>query len=412
MRTVFSLLGFATLLAVGACVTDPVTGDSHFSLVDWTPEEELALGREEAPNVESEYDGPLADLEAHEALGKIVGEIMAHSPRRGDLEPRLRILNSSIPNAFALPGGFVYITRGLLQELEDEASFVFVMGHELGHVEHQHSMRSMSRNAISALPMAPLRLIATGIFGREETPLIDLAGGVLSAPSRIVGLQFDRDEELEADLRGLAYARTLGFDPNDCLALFDVYARLGASAGGASLATLFSTHPSDERRIAELRAAIAGGSVGDRTSSPEYQAVVRALSERKGAFETHDRALERAAAANPGEPAFEEAVALVERAIEEDPEEPLFRVTAGEFHVMQERFDDARRQLTAAFELYESSGVGGGHWKVPLYLGVLDALDGDAEGAIEQLEAAKVLYPRQPIIDQLLVAVREGTTGS
>src|SRR4029453_12798217 len=119
--------------------------EKRFAMVQWSVKEEQALGDQAAPNFEQQFDGALADAAGKESLGSVIKEMAGHSVRKDDFAYQFEILNSSEPNAFALPGGYVYITRGLLEHLESEGEFVGILGHELGHVEHQHSMLQQNK---------------------------------------------------------------------------------------------------------------------------------------------------------------------------------------------------------------------------------------------------------------------------
>ena len=209
LRTFLILLligvGVALSLSSG-CMTDPVTGRRSLGLVNPTDDEEVLQGRQYAPSFVAEYDGVYPDAEAADHLAGIVRRIgaLSHRPR---LPYRFTLLNSSVPNAFALPGGEVFMTRGLLARLGEEAQFAVVMAHEIGHVNHRHSVKAMNDALVVGLGTSVL----AGTLRDEKDR--EVAAGLASAGGGLLLLRFSRDQELEADDRGAEYAYAAGYDP-------------------------------------------------------------------------------------------------------------------------------------------------------------------------------------------------------
>jgi len=196
------LIGLLTLLAVG-CSTNPVTGRQDFVLM--SEAQEIALGRkysaeilEESPEYE---DARLA------LLVQRVGEAIAVNSHRSNLIYRFTVLDSKDVNAFALPGGYIYITRGLLAYLNSEAELAAVLGHEIGHVTARHSVRQQSTATAVGLLGAVLAA-STGVNGADQ--LANMMGTAL-----VRG--YGREHELEADRLGAEYMANSHYDPDAML---------------------------------------------------------------------------------------------------------------------------------------------------------------------------------------------------
>jgi predicted Zn-dependent protease len=136
------LIALALALAAANCATNPVTGQANFVLL--SEEEEIAIGRQEDPKVTDEYGG-LYDDPALQRYVEDIGQRLARVSHRPDLPYFFRIVDSPQINAFALPGGYVYITRGILSYLNSEAELAAVLGHEIGHVTARHSVQCWDR---------------------------------------------------------------------------------------------------------------------------------------------------------------------------------------------------------------------------------------------------------------------------
>jgi len=304
LRTFLILLlvgaGLALVLSPGF-MRDPVTGRRTLGFINPGDAEEVRLGREYAPAFVAANDGVYPDPEVTEALGAIVRRIGALS-HRPSLPYRFTLLNTSIPNAFALPGGEVFLTRGLLVRLEEEAEFAVVMAHEIGHVNHRHAVQSMN----DALVVGLGTTMVTGPLKDERER--EAAAGLAAAGGGLLLLRFSRQQELEADDLGAAYARSAGYDPRRGLEVFRTFARLRREAGAKPgiLDPWLSSHPVDEERIAHMGREIArrwpdlrgeAPVPGLVVTTPRWKALLARVRGAQGAYERLDRARAAAAAA-------------------------------------------------------------------------------------------------------------------
>jgi predicted Zn-dependent protease len=220
-------------------------------------EQEIQLGRESAPQFEKQFGGVYPDQGVQRYVDKVGHSIVTFAGRH-ELPWRFRVLNSDQVNAFALPGGFVYITQGLLFRLENEAELAAILGHETGHVERKHSLQQIARAQNAQLLPA-----LAGIFGGSTV------GDIASVVSQLSLMKYSRNQEKEADLEGLKYIARAGYDPRGMVDAMRVLEKSGGSAPPEFL----STHPDPGNRIEYLTDAIqkdypdrAGeGIVGDRS---------------------------------------------------------------------------------------------------------------------------------------------------
>ncbi len=236
-----------TALWIGGCATNPVTGGSDFVLM--SEDQEIALGRQMHPKMLAET--PLYDDPALAAYVQRVGESVAAKSHRPNLIYRFHLLDSAQVNAFALPGGYIYITRGLLAYLNSEAELAAVLGHEVGHVTVRHSVRQHSAATATNI-LGAVVASAAGVRGAGD--LANIAGTAL-----IRG--YGRDHELEADRLGAEYLARSGYEPD---AMFDVIRVLkNQELFERRLAEredreprvyhgVFSTHPDNDRRLQEV----------------------------------------------------------------------------------------------------------------------------------------------------------------
>jgi predicted Zn-dependent protease len=352
------LLGAAAALVLSpASSRDPVTGRWTLGLFDPTDEEEVRQGESCAASFVAENDGAYPDADLQERLGKIVRRLGSRS-HRPDLPYRFTLLNSSVPNAFALPGGQVFLTRGLLVRLEEEAQFAVVMGHEVGHVNHRHSVRAMNDALVVGLGTTLLRGAAKEERDREAAAgLATLGGGLLL-------LKFSREQELEADDRGIEYAFRCGYDPRRGVEVFRTFARARREAGaaGGPLASWISSHPLDEERIENLQAKLGrlhpslGGTgpvPGTIVTTREWGEGLARLREAHRGYERLDRA--RAAAARALEARDPAGARAALREVEEAgralPGHALFPAVEGAILLGLGDRDAARERLSRAAAL-------------------------------------------------------------
>ena len=244
MRPARALSAVILATALIACAINPVTHKSELSLI--SEDQEIEMGRQSDKEVVATmglYDDPRA-----QAYVATLGKKLAAKSERPNLPWTFRVIDDPVVNAFAIPGGFVYVTRGLMTHLNSEAELAAVMGHEIGHVTAKHSVSQMSR--------AQLAQLGLGI-GSVLDPRVGQAAGILSQGVGLLFLKFGRDDERQADDIGLRYMVNAGYDPRPMADVFDMLGRVSASQSGGRVPNWLSTHPAPEDRRAWAAAKIA-----------------------------------------------------------------------------------------------------------------------------------------------------------
>lgn len=237
---------FLALMAViAACAVNPATGEYEFMLV--SESQEIAMGREADPEVAASM-GLVEDPEL-QAYVSDLGSRLAAISERPQLPWSFKVVDDPVVNAFALPGGFIYVTRGILAHFEDEAELAGVLGHEIAHVTARHSASQMSRQQ--------LQQIGLGV-GMIFSETVREYSGLASAGLQLLNLSYSRGDESEADRIGLTYMARQGYDPDAMIGMFQMLAQVGGGGDGR-VPEWQSTHPYPENRESDIRRSIAEG---------------------------------------------------------------------------------------------------------------------------------------------------------
>ena len=201
MQAGASIAGLATLAAlVAGCATNPATGRREFSLVSAAQEEQM--GREGYPAVLAEY-GAYEDSTTQRYVNE-VGQRLAKVSHLPNLEWHFTVIDDPSVNAFAMPGGYIYITRGILAHLNSEAQLAGVLGHEIAHVTHRHSAGQISRQQLAGIGLGVASILSSTVARY---------GQVAQQALGLMFLKYSRAHENEADASGIDYATKAGFDP-------------------------------------------------------------------------------------------------------------------------------------------------------------------------------------------------------
>lgn len=233
------LILVVSMLAAPACSTNPATGERQFNIL--TTSDEIRLGSEASPEFLKEYGGEIPSTQILNYT-RDLGQRLANISERKDLPWEFHVVNSPVINAFALPGGKVFISRGLLAKMENEAQLVGVLGHEIGHVTAQHIGQQMSRQI--GLQVGLIAIGAAASQSDEDWLRVLGVGG--SAAGSLYLLKFGRDQESQADELGIRYMTKLGYNPVGQLQVLKLLKR---EAQGSSPPEFLSTHPAPQTRI-------------------------------------------------------------------------------------------------------------------------------------------------------------------
>jgi predicted Zn-dependent protease len=234
--------------AAAGCATNPATGKHEFTLV--TPAQEAAMGREGYAAAIAEYgqydDGGLG------AYVDSVGRKVAAASEEPALPWRFTVLDDPVVNAFAMPGGYIYVTRGLLAHMQSEAQLAGVLGHEIGHVTARHTAKQVTQQQLAGLGLG----IAAAV-----SPTFRRYGSTAEQALGLLMLKYSRDDETQADELGVRYATAAGYDPREIPGTYRTLQRI-AERAGQSLPSYMSTHPDPgqrEARTTDLAAKAAAG---------------------------------------------------------------------------------------------------------------------------------------------------------
>lgn len=235
-------------LLAAACATVPATGGKQLSF--FSEEEEIAMGREADAEIVGSigvYDDP-----AMQAYVDEVGRKLAAVSERPQLPWTFQVIDDASVNAFALPGGWIYVTRGILTHLGSESELAAVLGHEVGHVTARHGVHQVSKEILATVGVGLLVLL---------DPDLGAAAGAAALGLGILFLKNGRDDERQADDLGLRYLSRGGWDPRPMPEVFAMLKAVGeveaAAAGGGRLPNWLSTHPDPGARRQRIEEAIA-----------------------------------------------------------------------------------------------------------------------------------------------------------
>ncbi len=250
MRKASFLAPFLIFLLAAGCAINPVTGKKELSLI--SEEGEISMGKETDAQIGQEY-GFYSDPELSNYVAS-VGMAMAPHTHRPNLVYHFAVLDSPVVNAFAAPGGYIYVTRGILALMNSESELAVVLGHELGHVNARHSVKKLSQMLLVQVGLA---------LGSAISDTFAKISGVAGIGVQLLFLKFSREDEREADALGVEYSRKGRFNAGEMVSFFTALEKYGdLSGGGHSLPGFLSTHPLTGERIKNVQSMITASDTG------------------------------------------------------------------------------------------------------------------------------------------------------
>ncbi|MCB0507544.1 MAG: M48 family metalloprotease [Bacteroidetes bacterium] len=219
---------------ITSCSVNPVTGKKQLSFMSET--QEIAMGAENDPIVIAQFG-----LYPNDTLQKFInekGKLMVAKSHRPDLDFKFRILDSDIINAFAIPGGYVYFTRGIMAHFNNEAQFAGVLGHEIGHITARHSSQQYTKQMLTQIAVMGGMIFSEKFRNMSEQVMQGM---------QLLFLKFSRDDETEADVLGVKYSSAVGYDAKEMAEFFQTLKRV-TEKEGARLPEFMSTHPDPGNR--------------------------------------------------------------------------------------------------------------------------------------------------------------------
>ncbi|MFD2718490.1 M48 family metalloprotease [Hymenobacter monticola] len=234
-QLVLPAVGAAALALFGGCATNPVTGKKEVMLV--SEGQELAMGQQSDPAVTAQMG--LYDDKKIQAFINEKGKKMGAVSHRANVDFQFRVVDSPVINAFAIPGGYVYFTRGIMAHFNNEAQFAGVLGHEIGHVTARHSAKQQTNSILGQV----------GLMGAMiASPRLAQFGEQAMQGMQLLFLKFGRDDERQSDELGVQYSSKIGYDASQMADFFQTLSRQQQLSKTEAIPDFLSTHPNPEDR--------------------------------------------------------------------------------------------------------------------------------------------------------------------
>lgn len=327
------------VLTMAGCAVNPVTGKKQLSLI---PEsQELALGAEQYTPTQQTQGGRFYLDPELTVYVREVGMKLARVSDRPDLPYEFVVLNSSVPNAWALPGGKIAINRGLLVKFEDEAQLASVLGHEIVHAAARHSVQRMQQGMLISAGVAGLG------FALSDNEWAALIMGGAAVGAQLALAQYSQSDELESDHYGIRYMKAAGYDPQAGVELQELFLKLSQGRDSSWLNNMFATHPPSARRVQENQALVQQLGAGGYRGRDVYQRRIAKLKELQPAYDAYDEAMKLAA-----EGKMKAAMDAINKAIRQESGEAKFYALRGRIYENQKQRDKAQADFDKAVALY------------------------------------------------------------
>lgn len=328
------------ILVVGilsGCATNPVTGKSELSLV--SEQQELAIGAQQyAPARQSQGGDYNVDPELTAYVNQVGQRLAAVSDRK--LPYEFKVLNNSVPNAWALPGGKISVNRGLLTELKSESELAAVLGHEIVHAAARHGAQQMSKGMLLQVGVVGASIATQG---EEYGGLVQMGAGI---GAQLLSQKYGRDAERESDYYGMQYMARAGYDPQGAVDLQRTFVKLSEGRQQDWLSGMFASHPPSQERVNNNMALLATLPKGGETGVARYKAKTAHLMKSKPAYVAYDKGRARLKEGNSAS-----AKRLVDQAINIEPKEALFYGLLGDVEQKDGRLKAANQKYDKAIRL-------------------------------------------------------------
>ena len=237
-------IGFSFISYLSSKEYNSVTGEDQY--ISLTPRQEIALGLQAAPKMIQQHGGLYPEQKYQDMVDRIGNSLVRNSKAGSTVyQYDFHLLNDRRTiNAFALPGGQIFITAALFSKLQTEAQLAGVLGHEIGHVVARHSAQQMAKSNLTQGILNGV-LVASDPSGSSSQAAEYIA--------QLVNMKYGRDDELESDKLGVRFMVKSGYDPNEMIGVMKI---LEEASGGGSQPEFFSTHPNPENRVEKIKEAI------------------------------------------------------------------------------------------------------------------------------------------------------------
>ncbi len=380
IRKLVILLSLCSITLYG-CAVNPVTGKRQLGLV--TESQELRIGSQQyMPSRQMQGGDYVLDPELTKYVNKVGQKLAAVSDRK--LPYEFVVINNSVPNAWALPGGKIAVNRGLLTELNNEAELAAVLGHEIVHAAARHGAQGMERGIL--LQGA---VVIAGIASKGSN-YANLAVRGAQTAATLINQKYGRNAESESDLYGMKYMSRAGYDPRAAISLQEVFVRLSKDRNADWLSGLFASHPPSQERVEANRATAKTLPESGELGVQRYQDKIAHLMKTKGAYDAYDKGGEAL-----GKGKTKEVLNLAQQAIHSEPGEGLFHALIGDVYMKQQQYRKASTNYDKAVELNSE------FFYFYLQRGLNKEKLGDRQGARNDLERSTKLLPTATALNAL-----------
>lgn len=377
-RITLLLIAFA---ALAACSVNPVTGKNELMLVGEGTE--LQIGEENfAPSRQSQGGDQRLDPALTAYVQGVGLRIAAFSDRK--LPYEFTVLDNSIPNAWALPGGKIAVNRGLLTQLNSESELAAVLGHEIVHAAARHSAQAMSRGMLIQGGL----IVAQVAAHDSDYGNIAMMGAGLGA--QLLTQRYSREAELEADKYGIDYMKRAGYDPQGAVSLQETFVRMNDKKDASWLSGLFASHPPSQERVEANRRKVASLPAGGDAGIDRYRAAMARTMRAKPAYDAYDAGRKALSEKHP-----DVALAKAEEAIRLEPGEGHFYALKGDALLIQKKDAAAVDAYTAAIQRNDN------FFYYYLQRGLIGERRHDDDSARRDLETSIKLLPTGPAYNSL-----------
>ncbi|MCO1332828.1 M48 family metalloprotease [Microbulbifer sp. OS29] len=326
-----------TTSILNGCVVNPVTGEKQVSLI--STQQELQLGQQHYSANQQQQGGQYTIDPALQDYVSAVGHKLARVSDQPQLPYEFVVLNNSIPNAWALPGGKIAVNRGLLILLDDEAELAAVLSHEIVHAAARHSATAMSQQQLLG---AGLAIVGAATQNTGYSDLI-ASGSQLGGSAYIA--RYSRGNELESDQYGMKYMAAAGYDLQGAVRLQRKFVELSKDRQTGGLEALFASHPPSQSRVSANIKHSESLPKGGVTHRAVYQKAIAQLKRDASAYDNYDEAV---AAANNKK--FDSALTLVRKAQKQQPKEAAFFTLEGDLLGETKQFKNAYKAYDHAIQ--------------------------------------------------------------
>jgi predicted Zn-dependent protease len=376
----------ATVAAVAGpfatgCATNPVTGESQLMLM--SRDEEIAVDRKQSPHQFSNDLGAVQDKDLNDYVNG-TGQRLAALSHRPDMPYSFRAVNATYINAYAFPGGSVAVTRAIMLELDNEAEFAGLLGHEIGHVNARHTASRMTKSMLASLAVAGAT-VGAGVAGYDEyTPVISGIGGLGSG---LLLAKYSRDDERQADDLGMRYMHRADYNPDGMVGLMDVL-RSQSKSQPSTIQVMFATHPMSQERYDTARNSAETRFKAD-ANKPLYRerymdntASLRRIGPAIKAMQKGDEFMRSKD--------YKGAESQYLLALKKAPEDYAALIKMSKCMLAQDRNKDAERYADKAAEVYPKEAQG--HH----FSGIAKIANNHWSGAYNQFSSYEKLLPGNP----------------